>query len=65
MKEYHKVKVYHAPKKDEAKDGAIHVKKYGRNDPCPCGSGLKVKNCCGKTKSYFIIKKQQNNDNPA
>ncbi len=20
----------------------------GRNDPCPCGSGLKYKNCCGK-----------------
>ncbi len=22
----------------------------GRNDPCPCGSGLKFKNCCGKHK---------------
>jgi uncharacterized protein len=22
-------------------------KKLGRNDPCPCGSGKKVKNCCG------------------
>ncbi len=22
----------------------------GRNDPCPCGSGLKYKNCCGKLK---------------
>ena len=20
----------------------------GRNDPCPCGSGKKYKNCCGK-----------------
>ena len=20
----------------------------GRNDPCPCGSGLKYKKCCGK-----------------
>ncbi|MBM4467542.1 MAG: hypothetical protein FJ014_18645 [Chloroflexi bacterium] len=20
--------------------------KVGRNDPCPCGSGLKFKNCC-------------------
>ena len=20
----------------------------GRNDPCPCGSGIKYKNCCGK-----------------
>ena len=27
----------------------IHVdKKIGRNDPCPCGSGLKYKNCHGK-----------------
>ena len=23
-------------------------KKIGRNDPCPCGSGLKYKYCCGK-----------------
>lgn len=21
-------------------------KKVGRNDPCPCGSGKKYKNCC-------------------
>ena len=27
----------------------VHVeKKVGRNDPCPCGSGKKYKNCCGK-----------------
>jgi methionyl aminopeptidase len=27
-------------------------KKVGRNDPCPCGSGLKYKKCClGKTSS--------------
>jgi len=23
------------------------VEKIGRNDPCPCGSGKKYKNCCG------------------
>lgn len=23
-------------------------KRVGRNDPCPCGSGKKYKNCCGK-----------------
>jgi preprotein translocase subunit SecA len=23
--------------------------KAGRNDPCPCGSGKKYKNCCGRT----------------
>ena len=24
--------------------------KIGRNDPCPCGSGKKYKNCCGRDK---------------
>ncbi|TMO99282.1 YecA family protein, partial [Pseudoalteromonas sp. S3178] len=24
--------------------------KVGRNDPCPCGSGQKYKQCCGKLK---------------
>ncbi|MDR3378349.1 MAG: SEC-C metal-binding domain-containing protein, partial [Verrucomicrobiae bacterium] len=23
------------------------VRKPGRNDPCPCGSGKKYKKCCG------------------
>ena len=26
------------------------AKKIGRNDPCPCGSGEKYKNCCGRGK---------------
>lgn len=26
----------------------IKGKKVGRNEPCPCGSGKKYKNCCGK-----------------
>jgi len=26
------------------------IKEIGRNDPCPCGSGLKFKNC--KCKEY-------------
>ncbi len=26
------------------------VKKIGRNDPCPCGSGLKYKKCCGRNE---------------
>jgi preprotein translocase subunit SecA len=25
------------------------IPKVGRNDPCPCGSGKKFKNCCGRT----------------
>ncbi|MDY2847821.1 MAG: preprotein translocase subunit SecA [Oscillospiraceae bacterium] len=28
--------------------GGRRVKKVGRNDPCPCGSGKKFKNCCGR-----------------
>jgi preprotein translocase subunit SecA len=27
----------------------IEEKKIARNDACPCGSGLKYKNCCGKS----------------
>ena len=26
-------------------------KKIGRNDPCPCGSGKKYKNCCGRNQN--------------
>lgn len=37
--------------KEQKKSGTI-VKgpKVGRNDPCPCGSGLKYKKCCGKNQ---------------
>ena len=33
-----------AVKKQPVKNG----EKVGRNDPCPCGSGKKYKNCCGR-----------------
>ncbi|MFL8887738.1 preprotein translocase subunit SecA [Helcococcus kunzii] len=33
---------------DEAPRQRIVDKKIGRNDPCPCGSGKKYKNCHGK-----------------
>lgn len=26
----------------------LSVSKIGRNEPCPCGSGVKYKKCCGK-----------------
>lgn len=29
-----------------AKPGPRPKGKVGRNDPCPCGSGLKFKKCC-------------------
>ena len=32
---------------EAAVDGIRLVAKVGRNDPCPCGSGLKYKRCCG------------------
>ncbi|MBU2567427.1 MAG: SEC-C domain-containing protein, partial [Elusimicrobia bacterium] len=28
--------------------GTATIKKLGRNDPCPCGSGKKYKKCCGQ-----------------
>ena len=28
----------------------VNKAKVGRNDPCPCGSGKKYKNCCGKNE---------------
>ncbi len=30
------------------KQTPVRVKKVGRNDPCPCGSGKKYKKCCGR-----------------
>ncbi|MDO4280908.1 MAG: preprotein translocase subunit SecA [Peptococcaceae bacterium] len=33
---------------EPTKKQPVHVQKVGRNDPCPCGSGKKYKNCCGK-----------------
>lgn len=31
-------------------DNTIQFVKVGRNEPCPCGSGKKYKNCCGKNQ---------------
>ena len=35
------------PGREENKTAVRRVK-IGRNDPCPCGSGRKYKNCCGR-----------------
>jgi hypothetical protein len=35
-------------KKQKLSGTIVKDKKIGRNDPCPCGSGLKYKKCCGK-----------------
>lgn len=36
--------------KEERNSGTVKraEKKIGRNDPCPCGSGKKYKQCCGR-----------------
>ncbi len=34
--------------KEKAKNTPKRVKKIGRNELCPCGSGKKYKQCCGK-----------------
>ena len=36
------------PDKGDKKQPKKVGKKIGRNDPCPCGSGRKYKQCCGK-----------------
>ena len=33
---------------DDVKKPVVKEQKIGRNDPCPCGSGKKYKNCCGR-----------------
>ena len=34
--------------RDYREANMAHADHIGRNDPCPCGSGKKYKNCCGK-----------------
>ncbi len=41
------MKLNHAD--DDDIDEAMLTKKIARNDPCPCGSGKKYKQCCGKS----------------
>ena len=35
-----------------------HNKKIGRNDPCPCGSGKKYKNCCLNEDDKFNTRRE-------
>jgi uncharacterized protein len=35
--------------RDNASTFRRSMPKVGRNDPCPCGSGKKFKQCCGRT----------------
>ena len=37
--------------REQKQSGTVRKeKKIGRNDPCPCGSGKKYKQCCGRVK---------------
>lgn len=38
------------------------TQKIGRNDPCPCGSGKKYKNCCLESGRYekLVLRKKAN-----
>jgi len=38
---------HHAPREKET-PFVHHASKVGRNDPCPCGSGRKFKQCCAR-----------------
>ncbi len=40
--------VSHGSSEPQPKSPVKSAEKVGRNDPCPCGSGKKYKNCCGK-----------------
>jgi len=40
------MKLNHSEQED---DDVVVEKKIARNDPCPCGSGKKYKQCCGKS----------------
>lgn len=39
-----------------------HVKKIGRNDPCPCDSGKKYKDCHEKEGEAFLEKLAREED---
>jgi preprotein translocase subunit SecA len=48
MKTQREAPGYNDPSKGKTKSEPVRVeKKVGRNDPCPCGSGKKYKNCHG------------------
>ncbi len=39
-----------------------HIAKVGRNDPCPCGSGKKYKDCHEREGSTFLEKLARKQD---
>ena len=49
----HKVKFY------RGNGTPLLAEKVGRNEPCPCGSGKKAKNCCGTETKYYNSGKRE------
>ena len=44
------VNASHGDGSDNSARTVVKPKKVGRNDPCPCGSGKKYKQCCGRNE---------------
>ena len=47
--DYYEMVALMAKRGQEKKAEPVKRIKIGRNEPCPCGSGKKYKNCCGKS----------------
>ena len=45
-----KKRVYHLTEEEKRIAKLKKEHNIGRNDTCPCGSGLKFKKCCGRIK---------------
>jgi len=50
MRAHHASMGYGGSETQAAKTPRKSIKKVGRNDPCPCGSGKKYKKCCGRNQ---------------
>lgn len=48
MRRYAELAEAFAGTEEEMVQEPVAVEKIGRNDPCPCGSGMKYKKCCGR-----------------
>mgnify|MGYP001118130526 CR=1 FL=1 len=46
---------------DDPRQEHVKGKKIGRNEPCPCGSGLKFKNCHGKNGATTYTPDEEEN----
>lgn len=55
INEKRKYPVIHAGNDAESKT-LFRQERIGRNEPCPCGSGKKAKNCCGTDARYTYRK---------